>query len=88
MKPASNPERFKKLSHRKEDECHLFTWFGPGGLSFANDYAMSRGRGVPSDPPPCPDFLTHLWLTAVYSPALLGWHRDSGWRWYEVYDRE
>jgi hypothetical protein len=78
--------RLRKVCARLEAERHLFVWFGPKGLPFSTDYAMTKRLTVPSRDLRCPPRLTHLWAMTAYSPVLLGWCRESGWRSYDVFD--
>jgi hypothetical protein len=42
---------------------------------------------LPLEPPPVPDYITHLWLAPDSSRRVLIWTQSDGWRNFFPYDR-
>lgn len=74
------PPHFAKLARADADERHLFIPLHESTLSFALSTGLMFGEALPSDAPPIPDHITHLWLAPAFSRRVLLWSRSDGWR--------
>jgi hypothetical protein len=72
---------FEKLDNEPNvDERHLFIPLHDTALSSRISSGLTFGEALPSEPPPVPDYITHLWLAPAFSRRVLLWSRADGWR--------
>jgi hypothetical protein len=74
------PPHFAKLATASADERHLFIPLHDSALPFTLATGLMFGDALPSDPPPVPGHITHLWLAPAYSRRVLLWSRQDSWR--------
>jgi hypothetical protein len=79
------PPHFAKLAKAVADEHHLFIPLHESALSFTLSAGLMFGDALPSDPPPIPEHITHLWLAPAFSRRVLLWSRSDDWRNYFPY---
>lgn len=78
---------FEKLAKADADERHLFIALHDSALPFSISSELMFGETLPSQPPPVPDGITHLWLAPAFSRRVLLWSRTKFWRNVFPYDR-
>lgn len=66
-------------------ERQLYLTVGCTGFSAEAFDALVRATGVPPEPPPEHDWLSHLWLAPVLGRAVFLWSREDGWSRHEPY---
>lgn len=72
-------EHFTKLARTAADERHLYVPLGDTVLPFSLMWGLAAGNQLPSEPPPVPADITHLWLAPAHSSRVLLWSRTDGW---------
>jgi hypothetical protein len=77
---------FAKLAREAADERHLFIPLHDSVLPFQLSSELMFGTALPSEPPPVPADITHLWLAPAFSKRVLLWSRSEGWRNVFPYD--
>lgn len=77
---------FEKLKNADADERHLFIPLHGTALPFSIFSVLQFDKPLPPEPPPVPDYITHLWLTPDSSRRVLIWSRADGWRNFFPYD--
>lgn len=85
---AHIPSHFRKLAEADADERHLFIALHDSALSFSITSGLIFAEALPSEPPPVPDYITHLWLAPAFSRRVLLWSRAEGWANMFPYDGE
>jgi len=73
-------EHFAKLAREVADEHHLFIPLHDTALPFALTAGLAFGDQLPTDPPPIPAGISHLWLAPPFTGRVLLWSRSAGWR--------
>jgi hypothetical protein len=76
-----------KLARADADERHLFVPLHDSALPFSISSELMFGDMLPPDPPPIPEYITHLWLAPAFSSRVLLWCKALGWRNFHPYDR-
>jgi hypothetical protein len=71
---------FAKLARANANERHLFIPLHGSTLSFPVSTGLMFGDTPPSEPPPVPEHITHVWLAPAFSRRVLLWSRSEGWR--------
>jgi hypothetical protein len=72
---------FEKLARETAaDERHLLIPLHDTALSFTLTSGLAFANQLPSDPPPVPPSITHLWLAPAFSSRVLLWRQSEGWR--------
>jgi hypothetical protein len=72
---------FRKLADASADERHLFIALHDSALPFSIASAlMFETEALPPEPPPVPDYITHVWLAPAFSRRVLLWSQSEGWR--------
>lgn len=72
---------FEKLQREPNvDERHLFIPLHETALPFDLSTTLTFENTLPSDPPPVPNYLTHLWLAPAFGKRVLLWTPAEGWR--------
>jgi hypothetical protein len=71
---------FQKLGNANADERHLFIPLHTSALPFRISSVLMFDDALPSDSPPVPRHITHLWLAPEYSRRVLLWSQPEGWR--------
>ena len=79
------PDHLDKLLAHPADARHLALLLGWTGLPLALYDAIVFGDQLPTDPPPLPDGITHLWLIPDFGKRVLLWSPD-GWAEHHVFD--
>lgn len=74
------PPHFAKLASAVADERHLFIPLHASALPFRISSVLMFDGALPSEPPPVPAHITHLWLAPEYSRRVLLWSQPEGWR--------
>ncbi|HKI42979.1 MAG TPA: hypothetical protein VKA66_21975 [Mycobacterium sp.] len=77
---------FKKLKNADADERHLFIPLHGTALPFSIFTVLQFDDPLPPEPPPIPDYITHLWLAPDSSKRVLIWTQPDGWRNFFPYD--
>ncbi len=78
---------FDKLARADADERHLFIPLHDTALPENVAIALQfDSKALPPDPPPVPDFITHLWLAPRFARRVLLWIRGTGWQEFYPYD--
>ncbi len=77
---------FEKLARADADERHLFIALHDSALPFSITSGLAFGKALPPEPPPVPDYISHLWLAPAFSRRVLLWSREEGWRNLSPYD--
>jgi hypothetical protein len=80
------PKRFEKLAKSDADERHLFIPLHESALPFSISSGLMFGDALPPEPPPVPDYVTHLWLAPAFSRRVLLWSQEAGWQNGRPYD--
>jgi hypothetical protein len=78
-------DHFAKLAREVADEHHLFIPLHDTALPFTLASGLAFGNQLPTDPPPVPPEITHLWLAPAFSSRVLLWSRVEGWRHFFPY---
>lgn len=78
-KSAHISSHFDKLATADADERHLFIALHDSALPFSIGSELMLGETLPSEPPPVPHYITHLWLAPAFSRRVLLWSRPEGW---------
>jgi hypothetical protein len=76
----------EKLANADGDERHLFIALHDSALPFPLTSVLMFDEHLPSEPPPLPERISHLWLAPSYSRRVLVWCREAGWRNAYPYD--
>jgi hypothetical protein len=71
---------FEKLAKAEADERHLFIALHESALPFSISTELTFSETRPREPPPLPDYITHLWLAPAFSRRVLLWCQPEGWR--------
>jgi hypothetical protein len=80
-------DHFQKLANADADERHLFIPLHTSALAFRiSSVLMFDDDALPSEPPPVPGHITHLWLAPAFSRRVLVWSQPEGWRNFFPYD--
>ncbi|MGX1976899.1 hypothetical protein [Streptomyces kronopolitis] len=74
-----------KVGRAEADERHLFIPIHYSALPFEVADALMVGTVLPTDPPPLPPEVTHLWLAPQFSRRVLLW-APGGWQQHFPYD--
>ncbi|MEU2031102.1 hypothetical protein [Nocardia amamiensis] len=82
---AHFPRHFDKLARTQADERHLFVPIHRSALPFDVAHNLALTDALPTDPPPVPETITHLWLAPEFSRRVLLWS-DEGWSSHEPFD--
>jgi hypothetical protein len=77
---------FKKLENAEADERHLFISLHGTALPFSIFSVLQFDDPLSPEPPPVPDYITHLWLAPDSSRRVLSWTQSDGWRNFFPYD--
>lgn len=79
---------FRKLAEVDADERHLFIALHDSALPFGIASELMFGEeSLPPEPPPVPDYITHVWLAPAFSRRVLLWSRGKGWESFSPYER-
>ena len=80
-------KHLRKVAEAKAeaDERHLCLLIHRSALPFAVADGLWTGTILPSDAPPLPDRVTHLWLMPELGGRVLLWTPD-GWQQHQPYD--
>jgi hypothetical protein len=71
---------FEKLQREPNvDERHLFIPLHETALPFNISKTLTFEETLPSEPPPVPNYVTHLWLAPAFGKRVLLWTPDC-WR--------
>lgn len=68
------PRHLEKLARAEADERHLFIPVHLSAFPFSVADALIASASLPSDPPPLPEKITHLWLAPPFSRRVLLWN--------------
>lgn len=79
--------KFDKLARHQADERHLFLGIDMDGVPFSVLDGLAFGSSLPTDPPPLPDPITHLWIAPRIGRRVLYWS-PAGWTQHHPYDDE
>jgi hypothetical protein len=80
------PPHFEKLERADADERHLFIPLHDSTLPFSISSELMFGETLPSEPPPVPNYISHLWLAPAFSRRVLLWSQPEGWRNFFPYE--
>lgn len=79
------PRHLEKVARAEADERHLFVSIHRSALPFAVADGLWTGAVLPSEPPPLPAVVTHLWLAPALGRRVLLW-TPFGWEEHHPYD--
>jgi hypothetical protein len=75
--------KLAKLLRDPLPERHLYLRVEMSGLPFPSYDALLMACGPPSEPPPLPEGITHLWLMPALGATVLGWS-PVGWTYHAL----
>jgi hypothetical protein len=71
---------FEKLDKEPNvDERHLFIPLHESALPFNLSKTLTFEDTLPSEPPPVPNYITHLWLAPAFGKRVLLWTPTDSW---------
>lgn len=73
------PRHFDKLARADADERHLFVPIHWSALPFHVSHNLALSEDLPTEPPPVPSSISHLWLAPQFSRQVLIWCH-AGWK--------
>ncbi|MCP2321460.1 hypothetical protein ACFYT3_24965 [Nocardia amikacinitolerans] len=79
------PRHFDKLAKTNADERHLFVPIHWSALPFDVFHNLAQSEDLPTEPPPLPAAITHLWLAPDFSRRVLLWGNE-GWSSHNPFD--
>ncbi|MGV9725161.1 hypothetical protein [Nocardia beijingensis] len=79
------PRHFEKLAQAEADQRHLFVPIHRSALPFDVSHNLAMTDDLPTEPPPVPKVITHLWLAPEFSRRVLLWSHE-GWSSHKPFD--